>query len=435
MVRLTTLILGQSPAMNKTVFRRTLIGGGLVVAALLAYGAWGWTRMGQVNSLGLNLAQPDALVVTSSLSTLPRDLLTVPLARDLLREDFLFYYEQSEDRLGLKGSLRRIAYEHDLAWGDQLLRMVLDQPAEVALWRDADGSLKHYAIAVSRSQLARLIEQAGKVALKDTQMTLAGELNVDGDTVNVFALEYAYHRTLLFAAHGQRMVILSHPGMLYGGKEGNITEVSSFDPDYGWYAAAKCEAELQMDKYAQAGGQVVSFRPGCVHGPGSHLWVSRPANLLKTYRLGDLGDAGDGWSNLVHVDDVVRAIQIGLEMPVNPGEHKQYNLSAPDSPRWNQYLFDLASAIRATPVRRLSRLQLKLDSKIISPSIKIGQILLRKLGQKSDWLPEPLPPSLVRLFDQHIFLNSEKFSQEHHFSYMSYKDSLRDSLDWLIKHI
>jgi len=235
------------------------------------------------------------------------------------------------------------------------------------------------------------------------------------------------------ASNKPRIVHLSTMSV-YGGNEGNITEVSSFDPSYGWYAAAKCEAELQMDKYAQAGGQVVSFRPGCVHGPGSHLWVSRPANLLKTYRLGDLGDAGDGWSNLVHVDDVVRAIQIGLEMPVNPGEHKQYNLSAPDSPRWNQYLFDLASAIRATPVKRLSRLQLKLDSKIISPSIKIGQILLRKLGQKSDWLPEPLPPSLVRLFDQHIFLNSEKFSQEHHFSYMSYKDSLHDSLDWLMKH-
>lgn len=206
--------------MNKNVLRKSLIGGGLVIAAVAAYGAWGWTRMGQVNSLGLNLSQPDALVVTSSLSTLPRDLLTVPLARDLLREDFLFYYEQSEDRLGLKGSLRRIAYEHDLAWGDQLLRMVLDQPAEVALWRGADGALKHYAIAVSRSQLARLIEQAGKVALKDTQMTLAGELKVDGDTVKVFALQYAYQRTLLFAAHGERMVILSHPGMLYGGADG-----------------------------------------------------------------------------------------------------------------------------------------------------------------------------------------------------------------------
>jgi uncharacterized protein YfaA (DUF2138 family) len=206
--------------MNKKVLVRSLAGIGLVAALVIAYRAFGWGHMGPVNSLKLDLSKPDALIRTPSLSTLPRDLLTVPLARDVLREEFLFYYEQSEDRLGLKGSLRRIAYEHELNWGDQLLRMVLDQPAEVALWRDADGSLKHYAIAVSRNQLTRLLEEAGKIALKDTQMTVAGSLRVDGDKVPVYALNYAYQRTLLFAAHGQRLVVLSHPGMLYGGKEG-----------------------------------------------------------------------------------------------------------------------------------------------------------------------------------------------------------------------
>jgi uncharacterized protein YfaA (DUF2138 family) len=189
-------------------------------AALVGYRTLGWDLMSPVNSLNLDLTKPDALIVTRSLSALPRDLLTIPLARDVLREDFLFYYEQNEDRLGLKGSLRRIAYEHELGWGDQLIRMVLDQPAEVALWRDGDGSLKHFAIAVSRGQLTRLLEEAGKVALKDTQLTVAGALRVDGDEVRVFALNYAYGRTMLIAAHGERMVILSHPGMLYGGKDG-----------------------------------------------------------------------------------------------------------------------------------------------------------------------------------------------------------------------
>mgnify|MGYP001627139008 CR=1 FL=1 len=205
---------------SKKVLFGSLAGVAVVAAALVGYRAFGWGAMGPVNSLKLDLSRPDALVRTKSLSTLPRDLLTVPLARDVLREEFLFYYEQGEDRLGLKGSLRRIAYEHQLGWGDQLLRMVLDQPAEVALWRDADGSLKHFAIAVSRNQLTRILEEAGKVALKDTQMSVAGSLRVDGDTVPVYALNYAWQRTLLFAAHGQRLVILSHPGMLYGGAEG-----------------------------------------------------------------------------------------------------------------------------------------------------------------------------------------------------------------------
>src|SRR5512147_829100 len=69
---------------------------------------------GPIASLSLDLEHPDVFVRTRSLSQLPRDLLKVPLARDLLSEDFVFYYEDDPDRLGLEGSLRRIAYEHDL---------------------------------------------------------------------------------------------------------------------------------------------------------------------------------------------------------------------------------------------------------------------------------------------------------------------------------
>ncbi|QBE62462.1 DUF2138 family protein [Pseudoduganella lutea] len=214
--------------MQKKTLIKAVAGVAIVAAALVAYRTFGWGHWaGPVNSLGIDLSKPDALIVTKSLSTLPRDLLKIPLARDVLREEFLFYYEQNEDRLGLKGSLRRIAYEHELGWGDQLLRMVLDQPADVALWRDADGTLKHFAIAVSRNQLTRLVEEAGKVALKDSQMRIAGELSVDGADVRVFALDYAYNRTLLLAAHRDRLVVLSHPGMLYGGDDGkNVDETA-----------------------------------------------------------------------------------------------------------------------------------------------------------------------------------------------------------------
>ena len=188
--------------MNKKKLGIAAAGGAVCIAAIAAYAVFGWKGAGGFSGLNLDLSTPDAIIVTKSLSSLPKDLLTIPLARDVLREDFLFYYEQNEDRLGISGALRRIAYEHELGWGDQLIRMVLDEPAEVALWRDADGSLKHFAISVSRSSFTRLLEESGKIALKDSQMTVAGSLKVDGDKVPVYALAYGHNRTLLFAAHG-----------------------------------------------------------------------------------------------------------------------------------------------------------------------------------------------------------------------------------------
>jgi uncharacterized protein YfaA (DUF2138 family) len=224
---------------------KAALAGVVVLSALVGWRAFGWNGLGPVNRLKLDLAHPDALIVTRSLSTLPRDLLTIPLARAVLREDFLFYYEQNEDRLGLQGSLRRIAYEHELTLGDQLIRSVLDEPADVAVWRDADGSLKHYAIAVSRSSFTRLLEEAAKVALKDSQLTLAGQIKVDGNTTQVYALEYAQRRTLLFAAAGKRMVILSHAGMLYGGDKGTDSDESG----------RSTVADARADRRGQTGGR------------------------------------------------------------------------------------------------------------------------------------------------------------------------------------
>ena len=98
-------------------------------------------------------------------------------------------------------------------------------------------------------------------------------------------------------------------------------------------ARAKCEAEAHMLTYARAGGTVVMLRPGCVWGPGSDLWVGRIGRLLRSRRLGDLGAAGDGWTNLVHVDDVCKAAVAALGLVQPRGEIRTYNLAAPDSPR------------------------------------------------------------------------------------------------------
>lgn len=166
------------------------------------------------SALRLNLERPDGLIESQSLAALPRDLLQIPILRDTLTEDFVFYYEGNADRLGVVGALRRIAYEHELGFKDSLLQELLDQAAEVALWRSSDGKLGHLLLTLERGALARLLQPLGQVAADDKQLSAVGELHVSGDAVPLYQLRYNADRQLLFAAYGDRLVVLSSPGML-----------------------------------------------------------------------------------------------------------------------------------------------------------------------------------------------------------------------------
>jgi len=233
-------------------------------------------------------------------------------------------------------------------------------------------------------------------------------------------------------AQCRRIVHLSSMSV-YGSQEGPIREQAAFDPTMGWYARAKCAAENHMAGFARSGGTAVSLRPGCVWGPGSQLWVGRIGRWLRTGRLGDLGAAGDGWSNLVHVDDVCSAIVAALRAPLPAGELRAYNLAAPDSPRWNDYFVDLALAIGAVPVRRIPRLQLKLDSTMLSPVLKATQMALARAGRSGGFLPDPLPPGVVALWDRHLQLDSRLAERDLDMHWTPYATGLRQAALWYLQ--
>jgi nucleoside-diphosphate-sugar epimerase len=229
-----------------------------------------------------------------------------------------------------------------------------------------------------------------------------------------------------------RIVHLSSMSV-YGPREGAVRDDAATDPSLGWYARAKCEAEHCMAAFARAGGTAIVLRPGCVWGPGSQLWVGRIARLLNARRLGDLGAAGDGWSNLVHVDNVCDAIEAALRLPETPGRVRAYNLAAPDSPRWNEYFVDLALAIGATPVRRISQMQLRLDAWLGGPPLKIAQIALAKLGRRAARVPDPLPPNLVGLWERHLRLESPGAERDLAMRWTPYGTGLEQSAKWVLE--
>lgn len=175
----------------------------------------------------LGMSRPDGLLETRSLSQLPKDLLAVPFLKETLTEDFVFYYETHADRLGLIGSLRRIIYEHDLKWQDSLIEQLFDQPADVALWRGADGRLKDFLLVMDRGGLAKVLEPLAKVALDDSQLSKVADVKVGADDVALYQLSYNASKALLFTSHGDKLVVLSNPAKLYDPQSGAAQENGS----------------------------------------------------------------------------------------------------------------------------------------------------------------------------------------------------------------
>ena len=191
-----------------------LVAGVLVVAAVGIRTGWryfGKPHAVQTAEVVLDIHHPDVIIDSEALSRLPRDILRVPLLHDVLTQDFVDYYESNSSRLSAEGALRRLAFEHQPDLRDELVRRVFDEPAHVLLWRSPDGRPGYWMMSMHRNGLAKLLQGLGTVAASDTQLSQVAKLSGD---VPVYALKLAIGRTVLFVAKGDRLVVLSAPGVL-----------------------------------------------------------------------------------------------------------------------------------------------------------------------------------------------------------------------------
>jgi 2-alkyl-3-oxoalkanoate reductase len=224
---------------------------------------------------------------------------------------------------------------------------------------------------------------------------------VAGGADTIAASNAALFGAVTAANRGIRVMHLSSMAV-YGSAVGLVDESSPVQGDLGPYSVAKIAAERAALGYAHT----TAFRPGCVYGPTSPQWSIRIAQLLLARRLGDLGPAGDGSCNLVHVADVASAIIRALQQSQTQGQI--FNLSMPDPPTWNEYLIRYAKALRAVPVKRIHGRNLRVETKLLAPLLKILEIAAGKLKMNAGRLPPPIPPSLLRLFAQDIRLDTRR---------------------------
>lgn len=216
---------------------------------------------------------------------------------------------------------------------------------------------------------------------------------------------------------------------VYGEATGTVDEGSPLALDGNDYTRAKVTAENLAKKYAEKGGQVVILRPSCIYGPGSAQWTQRIGALLRAGRIGDLGPAGDGCCNLIYIDDMIDAIIKALRRPDIDGQ--AFNISNPETETWNQYFIDFGRALGATPIRRISERRLRIEYSLAAPVFKGLDLVSRRLGVNPARLPEPITPSLVRLWRQDIRLDHRKSGEMLGFSLTPVAKGIAESARWL----
>ena len=189
---------------------------------------------------------------------------------------------------------------------------------------------------------------------------------------------------------------------VYGEATGLIDESQTPVGALNDYASARLEAE----RIASSHSNVVTLRPGCEYGPDCYAWSERIGRMLIARRIGDLGARGDGYCNLVYIDDVVRAVLAAMTTPSIEGEAFNLGVSAP--PTWNEYFISFGIALGAVPVRRVTKRRLTIETKALAIPLKVSEIGFKALGAQPSWLPPAIPPSLLQVCRQEIRLDVTK---------------------------
>jgi nucleoside-diphosphate-sugar epimerase len=260
-------------------------------------------------------------------------------------------------------------------------------------------------------------------ALARVLRDVVGVVNcVTGPAETIVAGARALFESAAASGLPSRIVHLSTMSV-YGSARGEVSEQAPLRGDLDAYSAAKVRAEA----LAQVCETVVHLRPGIVYGPESLNWSDRIGRWLVERRLGDLGDAGSGICNLVHVDDVAAAAVRALRTPGIDGQ--AFNLGLPEALTWNEYFAQYAAALGVAPLRTISPLRWQLELKLLGPPLKAVEIAAgaARLGWRP---PLPIRPWLATVCRHDIRLNVNQAEDVLGMQWTPLASGLRETAAW-----
>ncbi|HTI84958.1 MAG TPA: NAD-dependent epimerase/dehydratase family protein [Acetobacteraceae bacterium] len=213
---------------------------------------------------------------------------------------------------------------------------------------------------------------------------------------------------------------------VYGKMNGTVDEASVLNPATH-YARAKAACEAVVQTFISAGGDAVILRPACVYGPGGEQWVGRICRWLCAGRVGLLGELGEGTCNLTFNEDLASAVVAALTSAGVNGQ--AFNIADSEPGTWNQYFLRLGHEL-GVRVPRVSRSRINLETTLLAPPLQIAKLAGQRLGFRPGLLPEPIPPSVLSLWRQHLHLNCRKAHDKLQSQQTPLEQGLRLSASW-----
>jgi UDP-glucose 4-epimerase len=150
------------------------------------------------------------------------------------------------------------------------------------------------------------------------------------------------------AANGVSRFVHMSSIAVYGNVLGVVTEDTPPLPPVNPYGQRKQAAELACQAVAGPQLAVAVLRPALVYGPYGTEWTTRYIKEILSGHLRQLGPAGQGNANLIHVVDLARFVAhlVVTELP----DYSVFNANGSEIPTFNEYFERLSEALGRGPL-------------------------------------------------------------------------------------
>ena len=203
----------------------------------------------------------------------------------------------------------------------------------------------------------------------------------DGDSI----LQGTRHVLDRAAAQGVRKLIYLSSVAVYGAALGMVTEDTPPLAPVNLYGERKRAAEAACQAAADPKLRVAVLRPSLVYGPFGEEWTARFIRQIVSGQLTQLGAAGEGKANLIHVADLVRFASHLMRMEIP--DFSVHNVNGSEIPTFNDYFDRLSRALGRGPLRPAAS----------GPSHRIKAAVRRPIRVAGKYVLQHQPALLSRL--------------------------------------